>query len=57
MIYGKYTKVKLFGSFMEQTFDFKNSDYDKVITILKEKLPNQAHLEIIYNKNNSKKIY
>lgn len=37
----KDIKVKLLGGFMEQTFYFKKSDYDKVITILKEKLPNK----------------
>ncbi|MBZ9608410.1 hypothetical protein G9F73_011380 [Clostridium estertheticum] len=38
-------KVKLVGGFMEQTFHFKKSDYDKVITILKENLPIQAELQ------------
>ena len=43
-------KVKLSGGFMEQTFHFKKSDYDKIITILKEKLPKQAQLQTILNK-------
>ncbi|WP_346931194.1 hypothetical protein [Clostridium sp.] len=42
----KDVKVKLFGGFMEQTFHFKNSDYHKVITILKENLSEQAQLQI-----------
>jgi hypothetical protein len=39
-------KVKLYGSFMEQTFHFKKSSYDKVIGIIKENLPIQAQLLI-----------
>jgi len=31
---------------MEQTFHFKNSDYDKVINIMKENLPIETQLEI-----------
>jgi hypothetical protein len=31
---------------MEQTFHFKNSDYHKVINILKENLPAEADLQI-----------
>jgi hypothetical protein len=46
----KDVKVKLFGGFMEQTFHFKNSDYDKVITILKENLPVEADLQISFDK-------
>jgi len=46
----KDVKVKLFGGFMEQTFHFKNSDYHKVITILKENLSEQAQLQINLNK-------
>lgn len=46
----KDVKVKLFGGFMEQTFHFKNSDYDKVITILKENLPVEADLQIGFDK-------
>ncbi len=42
----KDVKVKLFGGFMEQTFHLKTSDYQKVINILKEKLPVEAELEI-----------
>ena len=43
----KDIKVNLFGSFMEQTFNFKINDYDKVIDILKEKLPYNADIQII----------
>lgn len=43
----KDIKVNLFGSFMEQTFNFKNDDYDKVIDILKEKLSYNADIQII----------
>lgn len=43
----KDIKVALFGGFMEQTFNFKNDDYDKVIDILKENLPHNADLQII----------
>lgn len=39
--------IKLYGGFMEQTFHFKNSDYDKIIAILKENLPVLSDLEII----------
>lgn len=46
----KDVKVKLFGGFMEQTFHFKNSDYDKVITIIKENLPVEADLQISFDK-------
>ncbi len=46
----KDVKVKLFGGFMEQTFHFKNSDYNKVITILKENLPVEADLQISFDK-------
>lgn len=45
VISSKDIKVKLVGGFMEQTFHFKKSDYDKVITILKENLPIQAQLQ------------
>ncbi|MBU3091532.1 hypothetical protein K2F40_00555 [Clostridium sp. CM028] len=45
VISSKDIKVKLAGEFMEQTFHFKKSDYDKVITILKENLPIQAQLQ------------
>ncbi|WP_411168892.1 hypothetical protein ACH36K_17615 [Clostridium sp. MB05] len=50
VIYGKDIKVKLFGGFMEQAFRFKKSDYEKVTDILREKLPAQVHLDLIYNK-------
>ena len=43
-------KVKLIGGFMEQTFHFKKSDYDKVVTLLKENLPKQAQLQISLDK-------
>lgn len=42
----KDVKVKLFGDFMEQTFYFKNGDYEKVLTFLKENLPKEAQLQI-----------
>lgn len=42
----KDVKVKLFGNFMEQTFHFKNDDYEKVLTFLKENLPKEARLQI-----------
>lgn len=50
VINSKDIKIKLSGSFMQQTFYFKKSDYDKVIIILKEKLPVQARLETIFYK-------
>lgn len=31
-------KITLFGKFMEQSFKFKNKDYDKLMDILKENL-------------------
>lgn len=31
-------KITLFGKFMEQSFKFKNEDYDKVINIMKDNL-------------------
>ncbi|GAA0738583.1 hypothetical protein [Clostridium oceanicum] len=40
-------KVKLFGNFMEQTFHFKKSDYDKVINMLHENLPIEAEIQIL----------
>lgn len=40
-------KVKLFGNFMEQTFHFKKSDYDKVINMLHENLPVEAEIQIL----------
>lgn len=46
VIKSKDMKVQLFGGFMEQTFHFKNSDYDKVINIMKENLPIETQLEI-----------
>ena len=42
----KDIKIKVLGGFMEQTFHFRKSDYDKVITILKENLPKQSKLQI-----------
>ena len=51
VIKSKDIKIKLSGRFfMQQTFYFKKSDYDKVIIILKEKLPVQSRLETIYYK-------
>lgn len=50
VIRSKDIKVRLEGGFMEQTFHFKKSDYDKVITILKENLPKQAQVQTIFNK-------
>lgn len=50
VIKSKNIKVKLSGGFMEQTFSFKRSDYNKVTDILRENLPVQAQLEVIYNK-------
>lgn len=50
VISSKDIKVKVSGGFMQQTFYFKKSDYDKVITILKENLPKQAKLQTILNK-------
>ena len=45
IISSKDIKIKLTGVFTEQTFRFKKSDYDKVITILKENLPKQVQLQ------------
>ncbi|MBU5484390.1 hypothetical protein KQI86_08625 [Clostridium sp. MSJ-11] len=45
IIGAKDIKVKLFGGFMEQTFHFKKSDYDKVINMLKENLTIKAEIE------------
>ncbi|KAJ48686.1 hypothetical protein BD780_002896 [Clostridium tetanomorphum] len=50
IISSKDIKLQLLGGFIEQTFHFKNSDYDRVITILKENLPKQAQLQTILNK-------
>lgn len=50
VIKSKDIKIKLSGAFMQQTFYFKKSDYDKVITILEEKLPAQTQLETIFHK-------
>ncbi|MBZ9635933.1 hypothetical protein [Clostridium sp. FP1] len=47
VISSKDIKVKLAGGFMEQTFHFKKSDYDKDITILKENLPEQVQIRKI----------
>lgn len=41
-------KIKVSGGFMQQTFNFKKSDYDKVITILKENLDTKAQLQTIF---------
>ncbi len=50
IISSKNVKIKVSGGFMQQTFNFKKSDYDNIITILKENLPNQAHLQTTFNK-------
>lgn len=50
VINSKDITIKLYGSFMEQTFHFKNNDYEKIITILKENLPVLSDLEIIDSK-------
>lgn len=47
IINSKDVTIKLYGGFMEQTFHFKNSDYEKIITILKKNLPVLSDLEII----------
>lgn len=47
VISSKNIKVKLFGGFMEQSFYFKKSDYDKVIAVIKENLPVTSELEIL----------
>ncbi|SFB43426.1 hypothetical protein [Clostridium frigidicarnis] len=47
LISSKDINVKLLGGFMGQTFHFKKSDYDKIITILKERLPNKTDLQVI----------
>ncbi|MBU3135753.1 hypothetical protein KPL39_05670 [Clostridium gasigenes] len=43
VISSKDIKIELSGGFMEQTFHFKKSDYDKVMTILKEKIPGKFY--------------
>ncbi|MBU3132367.1 hypothetical protein KPL40_07850 [Clostridium gasigenes] len=43
VISSKNIKIELSGGFMEQTFHFKKSDYDKVMTILKEKIPGKFY--------------
>ncbi|NKF05729.1 hypothetical protein J1C67_16740 [Clostridium gasigenes] len=43
VISSKDIKIELSGRFMEQTFHFKTSDYDKVMTILKEKIPGKFY--------------
>ncbi|MBU3103974.1 hypothetical protein [Clostridium gasigenes] len=43
VISSKDIKIELSGGFMEQTFHFKTSDYDKVMTILKEKIPGKFY--------------
>ena len=48
VISSKDIKVNLAGGFMEQTFHLKKSDYDKVITSLKENLPIQGQLQTNY---------
>ncbi|MBU3090016.1 hypothetical protein [Clostridium gasigenes] len=43
VISSKDIKIELSGGFMEQTFHFKKSDYDKVMIILKEKIPGKFY--------------
>lgn len=50
IICSKDIKIKVSGGSMQQTFHFKKSDYDKVSTILKEKLPIRSQLQTICNK-------
>ena len=50
IICSKDIKIKVSDGFMQQTFHFKKSDYDKVSTILKEKLPIRSQLQTICNK-------
>jgi len=50
VISSKNVKINVSGGFMQQAFDFKMSDYNKIITILKENLPSQAQLQTIFNK-------
>lgn len=42
-------KIKVSGGFMQQTFHFKKSDYDKVLTFLKENLHIKTQLQTIFN--------
>lgn len=46
IIRSKDIRVAIFGDFMEQIFNFKNDDYDKIISILKEKLPYNADIKV-----------
>jgi len=50
VISSKHIKIKVSGGFMQQTFYFKKGNYDKVIAILKEKLPVQAQVQTISDK-------
>lgn len=45
----KDIKIELSGNFMEQSFNFKKSDYSKIINILNEKLPEKSQLQEIIN--------
>ncbi len=47
IINSKNIETKVSGGFVQQTFYFKKSDYDKVISILKENLHRQAQLQTI----------
>lgn len=46
IISSKDMKVELLGGFMEQTFRFKKSDYDRVLNLIRENLPEQAKLRL-----------
>lgn len=48
-ISSKNISVVLSGAFMEQTFHFKKSDYEKIFTLLKDNLPKQSKLQVIIN--------
>ena len=50
VVNSKNIKVKVSDGFFDQTFNFKKKDYNKVIDILKEKLPKQVCIEISFNK-------
>lgn len=50
IIRSKDIKVKVLGSFMEQTFYFKNCDFDKVNITLKENLDIKTYLKIVNEK-------
>lgn len=49
IIKSKNIKIELSGNFMEQSFNFKKSDYSKIINILNEKLSKKSQLQEIIN--------